>query len=137
MPNLDSPRQSPAEHTGRSARCCAGAAPVWPRSFARAGSSVLPRLLIGELHKFPDLARFYKATVVDRALALIAACIATASKPASSAPRTARRWPAWSWPRLLLMAVWRAVFAPHEAEPFDPARVLDAHVDTLLRGLAA
>ena len=37
---------------------------------------------------------------------------------------------------VLMMAVWRAVFAPHEAEPFDPARVLDAHVDNLLRGLA-
>ena len=37
---------------------------------------------------------------------------------------------------LLLTAVWRAVFARYEEEPFDPARVLDAHVDTLLRGLA-
>ena len=33
---------------------------------------VLPRLIIGEVYRFPDLARFYKENVLDRGLGLIA-----------------------------------------------------------------
>ena len=99
---------------------------------------MLPRLLIGELYKFPELARFYKSTVADRGLALIARAhrrgVAAGRVPAAG---QRGRGPPGRRAPLLLAAVWRAVFAPYEDEPFDPQRVLDAHVDTLLRGLAA
>ena len=58
--------------TGRWRRCCASSLALLRRSLREGRIVVLPRLIIGELHKFPDLARFYKANVVDRGLGLIA-----------------------------------------------------------------
>ena len=98
---------------------------------------VLPRLLIGELHKFPDLARFYKASVVDRGLALFAGVHRRGVAAGEFRPQDSEAVARLVIAPLLLLAVWRAVFAPHEAAPFDPDRVLQAHIATLLRGLAA
>ena len=98
---------------------------------------VLPRLLIGELHKFPELARFYKADGRrPRAWPDRRGCIAAASQSGEFRPQDSEAVARLVVAPALMMAIWRAVFAPHETEPFDPARVLDAHVDNLLRGLA-
>ena len=98
---------------------------------------VLPRLLIGELYKFPELARFYKRHVLDRGLGLIARMHRRGVETGEFRPQDSDAVARLVVAPVLLVAIWRAVFAPHEAEPFDPARVLDAHAETLLRGLAA
>ena len=97
---------------------------------------VLPRLLIGELHKFPSLARFYKATVVDRGLALLAQLHRRGVASGEFRPQDSEAVARLVIAPILLLAIWRSVFASQEAEPFDPARVIEAHVETLLRGLA-
>jgi hypothetical protein len=97
---------------------------------------LLPRLLIGELHRFPELARFYKTSVVDRGLALFAGLHRRGVASGEFRPQDSEAVARLAIAPVLLLAIWRAVFAPHEAEPFDPARVLGAHIETLLRGLA-
>ena len=38
---------------------------------------------------------------------------------------------------MLLVALWRSVFGRNDAEPYDYQGLIDSHIDTLLRGLAA
>ena len=136
VPNLDLAEAAAASHRGPIAPLLRRAAPLLAAIIRDGRLVVLPRLLIGELHRFPELARFYEATVVDRALGLIARLhrqgVETGEFRRQDSEAVARLVVA----PMLMLAVWRAVFAPHEAEPLDPARVLDAHVETLLRGLA-
>jgi AcrR family transcriptional regulator len=97
----------------------------------------IPRLVVGELHRFPDLARFYKATVVDRGLGLIAAMHRRGVERGEFRPQDSDAVARLVVAPVLLAAIWGAVFAPHDERPFDPTPILDAHADTLLRGLAA
>jgi AcrR family transcriptional regulator len=98
---------------------------------------VIPRLVIGELHKFPELARFYRAAVIDRGLGLIAAMHRRGVERGEFRPQDSDAVARLVVAPVLLMALWRTVFAPHDTAPFDPGPVLEAHVETLLRGLAA
>jgi AcrR family transcriptional regulator len=136
VPNLDLAEAAAAAHTGPVAPLLRRAAPFLARIIRDGRLVVLPRLLIGELHKFPELARFYKANVADRALALIARLHRQGVASGEFRPQDSEAVARLVVAPVLMMAVWRAVFAPHEAEPSDPAHVLDAHVETLLRGLA-
>lgn len=96
---------------------------------------VLPRLLIGELYKFPELARFYRREVIERGLGLIARLHRRGVEQGEFRPQDSAAVARLVVAPVLLMAVWRTVLAPHGAEPFDPEPVLEAHVDTLLHGL--
>jgi AcrR family transcriptional regulator len=98
---------------------------------------VIPRLLIGELFRFPELARFYKSAVVDRGLGLIARIHRQGVASGEFRPQDSEAVARLVVAPVLLLAIWRTLFAPHETEPFDPARVLEGHIDVLLRGLAA
>jgi AcrR family transcriptional regulator len=98
---------------------------------------VLPRLIIGEAHRFPDLARFYKENVMDRGLGLIARLHRIGVERGEFHPEDSDAVARLVVAPVLLMAIWRTVFTPLGDEAFDPAPVLNAHVETLLRGLAA
>jgi AcrR family transcriptional regulator len=98
---------------------------------------VIPRLLIGELYKFPELARFYQRHVLERGLGLIARVHRRGVASGEFRPQDSDAVARLVVAPVLLMAIWRTVFAPHDDRPFDPAPVLQAHADTLLRGLAA
>jgi AcrR family transcriptional regulator len=98
---------------------------------------VLPRLLIGELYKFPELARFYRRNVLDRGLGLIARVHRRGVEAGEFRPQDSDAVARLVVAPVLMMAIWRTVFARFDEEPFDPAPVLQAHADTLLRGLAA
>ena len=62
VPNLDRAEAMAADACwpGGTA-AAAGCSRCWPAIIRDGRLVVLPRLLIGELHKFPELARFYKA----------------------------------------------------------------------------
>lgn len=98
---------------------------------------VLPRLLIGELYKFPELARFYRREVIERGFRLIARVHRQGVERGEFREQDSEAVARLVVAPILLLTIWRTVFAPHEPEPFDPKPVLDAHVDTLLNGLRA
>ena len=113
VPNLDLAEAVAAAHAGPVAPLLRPACTLLAAIVRDGRLAVLPRLLIGELHKFPELARFYK---VERrrtaALALIARLHRRGVEPASSARRTATPWPAWSSPRAADGGLARGVRPP-------------------------
>ncbi len=136
VPNLDRAEGIAAEHTGPVGPLLRQIVSVLAAMISEGRVVVLPRLLIGELYKFPELARFYKAEVVDRGLGLIAGLHRRGVASGEFRPQDSEAVARLVVAPALMMAIWRAVFAPLETEPVEPARVLDAHVDNLLRGLA-
>lgn len=135
VPNLDRAEAIAAAHTGPVAPLLRQVVPHVAAIIRDGRLVVLPRLLIGELHKFPALARFYKTTVADRGLALIASMHRRGVVAGEFRPQDSEAVARLVVAPILMLALWRTLFAPLEAEPLDPARVLDAHVDNLLRGL--
>lgn len=99
--------------------------------------AVMPRLLIGELYKFPALARFYRAEVVDRALGLVARLHRRGVEAGEFRPQDSDAVARLVVAPVLMMAIWRTVLAQPDEPTIDPALVLQTHVDILLRGLAA
>jgi AcrR family transcriptional regulator len=97
---------------------------------------VLPKMVIAEAGNFPDLARIYREEVVERGLALLEGLMKTGMERGEF-----RKLPPGHAARLcvaplLLAAIWRTTFARLDAAPYDYAGLIDAHVTTLLRGLA-
>lgn len=98
---------------------------------------VLPKIVIAEIAKFPELARFYREQVIDRGLALWETILAR-----GVARGEFRALPAAHVTRicigpLLLAAIWRTTFAQFDSEPYDIDGLIETHIDVLLKGLAA
>jgi AcrR family transcriptional regulator len=103
-----------------------------------AGSPLLkfPRLIIAESPQFPELAQFWRETVIDRMLGVVSGLIergiaAGEIRPVDPAD-TARLMIA----PLLMAVIWGTTFVK-EGESFDLNVFIDRHLDIYLRGLAA
>ncbi len=97
----------------------------------------VPRVIIGEGANFPELARFYHDEVVQRVLDLMTGLIrhgVARGEFACADPELACRTIAGG---AIFAALWRVVFEPVGAEPVDPARLAQAHAETVLTGLLA
>ena len=97
---------------------------------------VLPRLLLAEVGNFPELAEFWRREIIDRGIALFESIIrrgvARGEFRDVPPPHAARLCIA---PVLLLM-LWRTIFARFDDAPYDYQGLINTHLDTLLRGLA-
>jgi AcrR family transcriptional regulator len=99
--------------------------------------AVLPKIILAEAGNFPQLAEFYRHEVVDKGLALLQSVIARGIAQGEFrdvAPSHAARL---AIAPLLLAAFWRTTFARFDKEPYDLAGLVETHIATLLRGLAA
>jgi AcrR family transcriptional regulator len=98
---------------------------------------VLPKIVIAEIAKFPELARFYREEVIGRGLALweviLKRGVARGEFRALPAQHAARICIA----PILLAAIWRTTFARFDNEPYDYEGLIETHIDVLLKGLAA
>jgi len=98
---------------------------------------VLPKIVIAEIGKFPELARFYREEVIGRGLALwetiLKRGVARGEFRALPPQHMARICIA----PILLAAVWRTTFARFDDEPYDYEGLIETHIGVLLRGLAA
>jgi AcrR family transcriptional regulator len=98
---------------------------------------VLPRMVLAEAGNFPELSEHWRREVIDRGLALWEAIIRRgqlrgefrAIEPAHAARLCIAP--------LIVAALWRSIFARFDATPYDYQGLIDAHIDVLLRGLAA
>jgi AcrR family transcriptional regulator len=97
---------------------------------------VIPKIVIAEAGNFPHLARMYREEVAERGIALLSGVLAAGMKrdefrqmPVEHAVRLAMA-------PLLLVAIWRTTFAPFDAKPYDYEGLIEAHIATLLKGLA-
>jgi AcrR family transcriptional regulator len=97
--------------------------------------AALPKIIISESGNFPELARFWRSEVIDKALTMITATlkhgIARGEFRAVELEYAARLCVS----PIMLGVIWRATFAPLASEPFDFKQLFSAHVDMLLHGL--
>jgi len=106
--------------------------------FARTSDrAVLPKIMMAEAGNFPELVRFYRAEVVDRGMALLSAIIvrgiARGEFRAVDPQHAARLCIA----PMLLVILWRTSFALPDAAAWNLEELIEAHIDVLLKGLAA
>lgn len=98
--------------------------------------AVLPKIILSETGQFPELARFYRAEIIDKGIGFLSGVIERGIERGefrTVPPQQAARLciaPA------LLCAIWRSTFAKFDSEPYDYKALIDTHIDVLLRGLA-
>ena len=107
----------------------------WPAIIRDGRLVVLPRLLIGELHKFPSSPASTRPPWPTAASALIARLHRQGVEAGEFRPQDSEAVARLVVAPVLMMAIWRTVFAPHDEEPFDPGRCSTPMSTTLLRGL--
>lgn len=97
---------------------------------------VIPKLVIGEAHNFPDIAKFYVDEVVSRGLKIVATILQRGIERGeirpSIDPMTAA--PVLIGP-LLLLVIWKNVFEPHAGRIIDPVGYIHSYADIVLNGL--
>jgi len=97
---------------------------------------VLARVLLGESGRFPELAEFWRREIVDRGLDLFQSVIrrgvARGEFRAVPPQHAARLCIA----PMLVLILWRTIFAQFDETPYDYQGLVDTHLDMLLRGLA-
>ena len=95
----------------------------------------VPRLIVGEGQRFPELARYYHEHALLRVLGLLERIVrhgVARGEFACADPHLACRSIAGG---VILSALWKTVFEPVGAETIDPAAMAEAHAETLLKGL--
>lgn len=97
----------------------------------------VPRLIVGEGQKFPELARFYYDEAISRLLGTLRRILRHgvergefACEPSDNTGRAIAGG-------IVLAALWRIVLEPVGAEPIDVVTAAKSHADTLLFGLLA
>lgn len=98
---------------------------------------VLPRVLLAEAGNFPELAEFWRKEIIDRGLGLFAMIIergVARGEFRKVVPAHAARL---CVAPLLILILWRTLFARFDAEPYDYQGLIETHVATLLHGLCA
>lgn len=106
----------------------------------RGHMAVLPKIIIAESGNFPELARFWREEVIDKAFALLSSVITKGIErgeirempPGMPVDYVARLCVA----PFLMSIIWRTVIGPTDSVPFDYRKFLSLHLDVLLRGLA-
>ncbi len=98
-------------------------------------ASVLPKLMIAEAANFPALAEFYVEAVVKRGLGLFSRILTRGVARGEFRPVELPSVLPLVIAPAVLMALWKHSLGRHAEAPFDPPRVLAAHLDMLLRGL--
>jgi AcrR family transcriptional regulator len=109
---------------------------VMAEKLERGHMAVLPKIIIAESGNFPELARFWRTEVIDKALGMLSGMITQ-----GIARGELRDLPPDYVARLcvapfVLSVIWRTVIAPTDAVPFDYRKFLTLHLDVLLKGLA-
>lgn len=98
---------------------------------------VLPKILLAEAGRFPELAEFWRREIIDQGLSLFEGIIrrgTAAGEFRAIPPQHAARL---CVAPLLIVAFWRTTFARFDTTPYDYEGLIDAHLTTLLRGLKA
>jgi AcrR family transcriptional regulator len=98
---------------------------------------VLAKVLLAEAGNFPELAEFWRREIVDQGIAIFETIVkrgvARGEFRAIPPAHAARLCIA----PVLLLILWRTIFAQFDAVPYDYQGLVGVHLDTLLRGLAS
>jgi AcrR family transcriptional regulator len=100
------------------------------------GAVVLPKIIIGESGNFPELARFWRVEVIEKAFDMLSGIVQK-----GIARGEIRALPVEHIVKLcvaptLMCMIWQTTFAAAASTTFDYAAFLATHRDILIRGLA-
>jgi AcrR family transcriptional regulator len=97
---------------------------------------VLPKIVIAEAGNFPELARMYRNEIVARGMGLLGEIIERGVKRGEFRPIPKEHAARLAAAPMLMIAIWRTTFEKFEDEPYDYQGLVEAHIATLLQGLA-
>jgi AcrR family transcriptional regulator len=135
LPNVEAAEADLAHHTGSSADLLRMLA---RRALALFDSDLtaIPKIVVAESGNFPAIAQFYADAVVRRGMQLVEAILTRGVARGEFRPMDVRATlPLFSGP-FLLLALWKHSLGRHTDLKFDARTVIEAHIETLLRGLA-
>jgi AcrR family transcriptional regulator len=95
------------------------------------------KMVVGESGNFPDVARIWHDTLIDKALGLLSGLIAKAQISGEIRPGDPRHYAVGLISPMLMAVLYRETFEPVGATPFDLPALMKQHVDTVLRGMLA
>ncbi|HEY0281153.1 MAG TPA: TetR/AcrR family transcriptional regulator [Rhizomicrobium sp.] len=98
--------------------------------------AMLPKIIMSESGNFPELARFWRSEVVDRALAMVAAAITQGIERGEFRPLPPEHVAKLCVAPIILSLIWRTTFGALETVPTDHQKMFALHLDVLLKGLA-
>ena len=104
-------------------------------ALAQTRAGVIPRLIIGEAHNFPDLVRFYSDEVIARGLSLMTRVIERGVRRGEVRNVDAFMSAHTVIGPLLLLAIWKTVFEPYTDRTLDADQYLKTYTDLILNGL--
>lgn len=96
---------------------------------------VLPRLVLAEAANFPQLAEFWRREIIERGIALMSGIIQRGIERGEFCKIEPQHAARLCVAPILIIVLWRATFAQFDAEPYDYQGLIDAHLQTLLKGL--
>lgn len=97
---------------------------------------VLPRVLLAEVGNFPELAEFWRHEIIDRVLGVLQTIIQRGQARGEFRPMAPLHAAHLCVAPMLVMMLWRTIFGKYDTVPYDYQGLVDAHLETLLRGLA-
>ena len=98
---------------------------------------VLPRLVLAEAANFPKLAEFWRREIVERGLQLMTDIIERGIARGEFRKIEPQHAARLCVAPILIIVLWRATFAQFDETPYDYQGLVDAHLQTLLKGLEA
>jgi AcrR family transcriptional regulator len=135
LPNVEAAESDIASHTGSSADLLRMLAQRFLR-LLDSDLTAIPKLVVAESGNFPAIAQFYADAVLRRAFSLIEGILIRGIERGEFRPMDVHATlPLFAGP-FLLLALWKHSLGRHTDLHFDPRAVAEAHIETLLRGLA-
>lgn len=136
VPNIAEAERMVAQFPGRSADLLRTVLTFIVQRVVDTPLSAIPKLILAEAGNFPELARFYRAEVIERAFALFDAVLARGAASGEFRKLAGPNVDRCIIAPILLTAMWRHSFGRFESTAADPAALLTTHLDLLLNGLA-
>ena len=93
---------------------------------------LIVRLVLTEVHRFPELADFYYVNVVSRAMQILRAILERGLERGEIADDSLVRFPQLIIAPFLVGIMWQALF--DRQAPLDVEGLMQAHLDILIRG---
>ncbi len=100
-------------------------------------AAVLPKVLMAESGTFPELAEFWRREIIDPGLGVFARIIARGQARGEFRDMSPQHGARLCVAPMMIIMFWRTVFGKFDDQPYDYQGLVDAHIETLLRGLSA
>jgi len=96
---------------------------------------VLPRLVLAEAANFPKLAEFWRREVIDSGIGLMSGIIRRGIERGEFREIEPQHAARLCVAPMLIIMLWRTTFAQFDETPYDYQGLIEAHLQTLLKGL--